>query len=69
MGFRTRTTHQAEIEVPQEGFSLDELKEHCRKTKVPATAKLRPAIVQPGMSSDVEDAEVRFLAEWEEGGS
>ena len=60
-----RTTHHAEINVPQDGFTLEELKAHMSKTKVPRDARLRPAIVGNAMDPGADEV-VRFMAEWEE---
>ena len=60
---------QAEIRVPQEGFTLDDLKTHMRDSKIPLSATLRPAIVTPvsyandDQPDDVH-GEVAFLTEW-----
>lgn len=60
-----KTTHSAEIGLPREGFTLADLKDHMRKTKVPADSRLRPAIVRDSMDPEA-DPEVRFVAEWED---
>lgn len=62
------TTLSAEIRVPQQGFTLEELKAHMRHTKVPADALLVPALVRdvadPEHPDVTTDAEFRFRAEW-----
>ena len=71
-----KTAMQAEVRVPQEGFTQEELKQHLKDTKIPANAKLRPAIVKVVNPSDAydsqfhpdqpvpEETEVAFIAEW-----
>ena len=62
-----KTTHTAEIRVPQEGFTLDDLKAHMRKSKVPVDSRLKPAIVKTIVDPEQggwEGDEIAFEAEW-----
>lgn len=62
------TTLSAEIRVPQSGFTLDELKQHMRTSRIPLDASLRPAIVRnvpdPEHPNITTDEEFRLVAEW-----
>lgn len=60
------TAHSALIKVPQDGFTLDDLKVHMRKTKVPAGARLTPTLVGNAMEDVGTNDEFAFKAEWVE---
>lgn len=62
------TIHSAEIRVPQDGFTVDDLKTHMRRSKVPLDARLKPVVVGNAMDPSDSDDEVRFKAEWAEDG-
>lgn len=57
------TILKAEIALPEEGFSLDDLKTHLRGQRVPTDVKLKPVLVGNAMDPDSAD-EVRLVAEW-----
>jgi hypothetical protein len=59
-----RSVLSAEISVPDEGFTLDDLKAHMRAQKIPTDARLKPAVVGNAMDPGADD-EVRFRAEWQ----
>ena len=63
-----KTTMQAEIRVPQAGFTLDDLKSHMRSAKVPLDARLKPAVVRDAYPDERDpnegSTEVAFIAEW-----
>lgn len=66
------TAMQATIRVPQDGFTVDDLRAHLRASKIPADARLIPTNVRevdiegdphnPDFRSTVE--EVGFIVEW-----
>lgn len=68
------TAMQATIRVPQDGFTVDDLKAHLRASKIPADARLIPTNVrevdpEPGYQTGdaivrSEHTEVGFIAEW-----
>jgi hypothetical protein len=68
-----RTSMQATVRVPQEGFTVEDLKKHLRESRIPNGARLRPTVVQdvdveaPGavaLDRPKRDPEVGFVAEW-----
>ena len=71
MSSQFKTHMQATVRVPQDGFTVDELKAHLRASKIPADARLLPTTVKdvtPGYHDDRDPGEVStqigFIAEW-----
>lgn len=58
------TILSAEIRVPEEGFTPDELRAHLRSQKIPTDAKVKPVVVGNAMDPS-DDREVRFRVEWQ----
>jgi hypothetical protein len=73
---RFSTQMEATVKVPQEGFSLDDLKAHLRASKIPVDARLVPTTVKEVDPSDLYDSqftpsepvpertEIGFIAKW-----
>lgn len=56
-------TMTAEIHLPDEGFTPEDLKAALRKVRAPNDCKIKAAIVGNAMDPG-DDEEVRFIVEW-----
>lgn len=60
-------TMTAEIHLPDEGFTPEDLKAALRKVRAPNDCKIKAAIVKDVTDRDQEfeiEPEVRFIVEW-----
>lgn len=69
-GFKTEM--EATVRVPQEGFSLDDLKAHLRTSRIPLDCRLVPTTVRDlNVEGDLHEEQtpgytetIGFIAKW-----
>lgn len=62
------TQMSAEIQIPEDGFTVDDLRSHMRSAKIPMDSRLSPAVVRdvpdPERPHVTTDQQFRLVAKW-----